>query len=126
MKVVDSSGWIEVATDGPLANRYLGHLQDLSQIITPSIVLYEVYKRLKRDASESVADAVIAEIGKTHITPLDDQLALLAAETSLDLDLPMADAIVYATARTHGATLVTSDADFKNLPHVVYLKKPPA
>ena len=91
--------------------------------MVPTIVLYEVYKRLKRDASEAAADAIIAEMGKTQIIPLDDQLALRAAETSLAHRLPMADAIVYATAQAHHATLVTSDADFKNLPEVVYLKK---
>jgi predicted nucleic acid-binding protein len=123
VKVVDSSGWVEFATDGPLAARYQAHLHDPSQVLTPSIVLYEVYKRLKRDASEEAADAIVAEMGKTKIIPLDDQLALRAAETSLELNLPMADAIVYATAQAHGATLITSDADFKDLPKVTYLKK---
>lgn len=123
MKTIDSSGWIEFATDGPLADRYLPHLKDLSQVITPSIVVYEVYKRLKRDASEAAADAIIAEMGKTTIIPLDDQLALQAADVSLSLGLAMADAIVYTTAQAHKATLITSDADFKDLPGVVYLKK---
>lgn len=123
MKVIDSSGWIEFAIGGQLADRYMSHLRDLSQVITPSIVVYEVYKRLKRDASEAAADAIIAEMGKTRIVPLDDQMALLAADTSLSLKLPMADAIVYATAQAFHATLITSDADFKNLPQVVYLKK---
>ena len=123
MKIVDSSGWIEFATGGPLAERYMAHLKDPSQVITPSIVVYEVYKRLKRDSSESVADAVIAEMGKTRIIPLDDQIAIMAADTSLSLELPMADAIVYATAQAHQATLVTSDSDFKDLPGVLYLKK---
>lgn len=91
--------------------------------MTPSIVLYEVYKRLKRDASEASADAMAAEIGKTRVIPLDDQLALRAADVSLEFHLPMADAIVYATARAHEAMLVTSDSDFKDLPHVVFLKK---
>ncbi|MBI4063115.1 MAG: type II toxin-antitoxin system VapC family toxin [Elusimicrobia bacterium] len=122
MKVIDSSGWIEFATDGPLAGRYAAHLKNLSRVVTPSIIVYEVYKRLKRDASEEAADAIIAEMGKTRIIPLDDQLAILAAETSLSLGLPMADAIVYTTAQTYGATLITSDADFKNFPRVIYLK----
>lgn len=123
MKVIDSSGWIEFAIGGQLADRYMSHLRDLSQVITPSIVVYEVYKRLKRDASESAADAIVAEMGKTRVAPLDDQLALLAADISLSLKLPMADAVVYATARAFHATLITSDADFKNLPQVIYLKK---
>ena len=123
MKVIDSSGWIEFATGGVLADRYETHLGDLSAVLTPSIVVYEVYKRLKRDASQAAADAIAAEMGKTRIIPLDDRLALLAAEASLALGLPMADAVVYATAQAFGATLVTSDADFKDLPRVTYIKK---
>jgi len=34
----------------------------------------------------------------------------------------MADAIVYATSRDQEAQLVTSDADLKDLPGVVYLQ----
>ncbi|MBI3633182.1 MAG: PIN domain-containing protein, partial [Candidatus Vogelbacteria bacterium] len=33
----------------------------------------------------------------------------------------MADAIIYATAHAHQATLVTNDADFKGLPKVSYI-----
>ena len=123
MKCVDSSGWIEFATGGPLADRYLAHLKEPSKIITPSIVVYEVYKRLKRDSSEAAADAIVAEMGKTRIISLDDQIALMAADNSLSLGLAMADAIVYTTARLYDATLVTSDADFQHLPRVEYLRK---
>ena len=35
----------------------------------------------------------------------------------------MADAMVYATALTHKAKLVTSDADLSSLPGVIYHKK---
>jgi predicted nucleic acid-binding protein len=123
MKVIDSSGWIEFATDGPLADRYEEHLKH-GDILTPSIVLYEVYKRLKRDGTQALADALAAAIGKTHIVGFDDALALQAADLSLEHNLAMADAIVYATARRHNAKLITSDADFKDLPDVIYLKKP--
>lgn len=123
MKLVDSSGWVEFAMGGPLAGRYQTYLDDLSQIVTPSIVLYEVYKRLKQGASEEAADAIIAKMSKTQIVPLDDRLALQAADAGLSLNLAMGDAIIYATAQAHHATIITSDADFKNLPQVVYLKK---
>ena len=75
-------------------------------------------------ASEAVAEAVIAEIAKTNVVPLDESLALAAADTSLELGLAMADAVVYATALTEHATLVTSDADLQHLPSVQYLKRP--
>ena len=120
--LVDSSGWIEFASDGLLADRYAEYLEEPDRVLTPSIVVYEVYKRLKRDASESIADAVLAHMGNTCVIPLDDQMAIQAAEASLAHKLAMADAIVYATAQSHRATLITSDADFKNLPGVLYLK----
>jgi predicted nucleic acid-binding protein len=34
----------------------------------------------------------------------------------------MADSLVYATARRHGATLVTADADFEGLPDAVVVR----
>jgi predicted nucleic acid-binding protein len=34
----------------------------------------------------------------------------------------MADSLVYATARRHGATLVTGDADFQGLPGAVVVR----
>ncbi|MCP4662434.1 MAG: type II toxin-antitoxin system VapC family toxin, partial [bacterium] len=47
-----------------------------------------------------------------------------AADLSLEFRLAMADAIVYATARSYQVELVTSDADFVDLPEVTYIPKP--
>ena len=121
--LIDSSGWIEFFTDGPLADTYAAHLKHPQQLITPSVVLYEVYKVIKRQRSEEEALAAIAQIGKTRVVPLTDAIALTAADLSLTHDLAMADAIVYATALTEHTTLVTSDADLKDLPGVDYLKR---
>ncbi len=50
MKILlDSSGWIEFFTGGPLADRYATYLTSRHDIITPTIVLYEVYKKIKRE-----------------------------------------------------------------------------
>ncbi len=54
---------------------------------------------------------------------LSPDLALYAAELSLTHHLAMADAMIYATALSRGATLVTSDEDFEKLPEVIYLPK---
>lgn len=45
MLLVDSSGWLEYFTDGPLALEYSKYLKDPTKIVTPTIVLYEVYKK---------------------------------------------------------------------------------
>jgi len=51
-----------------------------------------------------------------------ESIALLAADFSLKYGLAMADAIVYTTAQDQRAQLITSDADLKDLPGVVYLR----
>ena len=124
MKLVDSSGWLEFFTDGPLAGAYIPHLKNLRDIVTPTVVLYEVYKVIKRQRSEEEALAAVAQMGKTQLVSLTDTIALTAADMSLANNLAMADAIVYATALTEGAELITSDADLASLPGVAYLRKP--
>ena len=57
----------------------------------------------------------------THLIPLTESIALLAADLSLQYGLAMADAIVYATGRDQEAEVVTGDADLKGLPGVVYI-----
>ena len=123
MKLVDSSGWVEFLSDGPLADEYAGHLEDLEEVLTPSVVLFEVYKWVKRERGEEDAFLVAAQIEKTRVLPLTSTIALTAADVSLEHGLAMADAIVYATAAVHQAELVTSDRDFAPLAGVTYLGK---
>ncbi len=125
MKLVDSSGWLEFFTGGPLADAYASHLADLLQIITPTVVLYEVYRKIKRESSEEDALIAAAQIHRTRLIPLDEMIALTAADVGIEHGLAMADAIVFATALTQKAQLITSDADFQRLPGVTYLRKPP-
>jgi len=122
--VVDSSGWLEFLTDGPLADQFATRLRQPSAVITPTIVMYEVYKHSKRLRGEDGALDAVAAMQKTRVVPLSDELALVAADLSLALKLPMADAIVLATARLHEAEVVTSDVDFEGVPGVTYIPKP--
>ena len=109
--------------DGPLAGAYAQHVKHPHEVLTPSIVLYEVYKVIKRQRSEEEALMAAAQMSKTQVVPLTDTIALTAADASLTYHLAMADAIVYATALTHKAKLITSDTDLASLPGVVYHKK---
>ena len=122
MILVDSFGWIEYLAGGQLAERYEEHLTNLAEVITPTIVLYEVYKKLRRERKEEEALLVIAQIMKTRIVPLTEEIALSTAEISLKHTLPMADAIVYATAMKEACPVVTSDPHFKGLEDVIYLE----
>jgi len=116
--VVDSSGWIEYFTDGPKAGAYARYLEGQEPILTPTVVVYEVYKKIKRERGEELAFLCLSQLSKTELVALDQPTALLAADLSLELSLPMADAFVLATARMRGAELVTSDADFRGIASV--------
>lgn len=59
---------------------------------------------------------------RATIAPVDDSLALEAADLFLAHGLAMADSLVYATARRHGARLVTADADFQGLPGAIVVQ----
>jgi toxin FitB len=119
--VVDSSGWLEFLTDGPVADEYATYLRKTAEVVTPTIVIYEVYKRAKHLLGEEEAINAVAAMQKTQVMPLTDELALIAADLSLLHKLPMADAIVLATAQAHDADVITSDSDFKDLSRVIYV-----
>jgi len=113
--LVDSSGWIEYFTDGPLADEFAPYLENLAEVVTPTTVIFEVYRVIRRQRSEEAATAAVAQMQKTSVVDLDQFLALSAADVSIDHGLAMADAIVYATAQTKGVDVVTGDADFAGL-----------
>jgi predicted nucleic acid-binding protein len=120
---IDSYGWIEKLTSGPKANAYnyiMGQVKPY-EIITSPIILYEVYKRILNLRDEQTALEVIASIGQTTVVPIDQIIALEAADFSLEYGLHMVDAIVYATARHFSAKLYTSDLDLKELKDVVFI-----
>jgi len=123
MTLVDSVGWIEFFADGPLASEYARYLQKPSEVVVPTVVLYEVYKKIKSEKNEEIALVAVATMQNAQIIPLTEELSLSAADLSLNHRLAMADAIVYASAIQQDAKLVTSDKDLKGLPHVTYFPK---
>ena len=121
MYIVDSCGWLEWFSNGPLSEVYGRYVANLPKILMPGIVLYEVYKIIKRDVGEDKALLAIGYMKNALMVLPDESLLLKAADISLEHHLAMADAMVYAVAVTHNCTLYTSDADLKNLPLVSYL-----
>lgn len=114
--LVDSSGWVEFLGDGPRAEKFAPYFEREERLLVPTIVLYEVYKKLLSAQGSTAADRFLSAALRAHVVPLDERLALLAARVSLDRRLAMADAIIYATAQAAGAHLVTSDTHFQGLP----------
>jgi toxin FitB len=91
-------------------------------LLVSAIEIYEVYKVIRRDLSEEHAVQAVSALRRATIAPVDESLALDAADVSLAHGLAMADSLVYATARRFGATLVTGDADFEGLPGAVVVR----
>ena len=123
MTVIDASGWLEYLADGPMAAQYEKYLAKPEAIITPSIAVTEVYKKVKKTKGAEVAMAVVAQMEKTRIIALDEEIALLAGDLALAHSLALPQAIAYATALTEEAQLLTANASLKGLDEVVFLHK---
>lgn len=121
--VVDTSAWIEWLVGSALGKRLGKQFPDKALCIVPTIVQLELSKWLVRELGEDKADQVLAYTQKCFVVPLDTSIALLAADLHREHRLATADAIVYATARQQGATLLTCDAHFKELPDVMLFAK---
>ena len=76
MKVLlDSSGWIEFFSGGLLADRYAAYITPRYQPITPTIVLYEVYKKIKRERGEETALLFAGRLSATQVIQLTESIA---------------------------------------------------
>ncbi len=123
MNVVDYSEWLEYFADGPNADFFAPAVENLADLVVPSISICEVFKRVLQQRDESDALQAIAVVQQGTVVDLDRAIALSAAKLSVELRLPMADSVMLATARAHDATLWTQDADFEDIEGVQYIEK---
>ncbi len=123
MNVVDSSGWLEYFAEGPNAKHFASAVKVPGELVVPAIALYEVFKVVLREADENAALQAVAALQKGTVVDLTPTLAISAGKLSLQHALPMADAIILATARAQGATLWTQDVHFKDIAGVKYFPR---
>ncbi|MEZ5320089.1 MAG: type II toxin-antitoxin system VapC family toxin [Vicinamibacterales bacterium] len=117
--VVDSSAWLEYFA-GTRAARHFAHaIEDTAHLVVPVITIYEVFRKVRRERGDDDALQVVAAMLHGAIVDIDVPLAIEAGQ----LNLPLADSLVYATAQRHEATLWTQDADFDGLPGVKYFAR---
>ena len=126
--VIDTFAWVEYligSTRGRSARKYI----ETGKAGTPTIVLVELTKWFLREVEArrrtliEMNNAFEFIRTSTLVVDLDERLAKAAGETDFVMkkkirDWPMADSIVYATAKAAGATVVTGDAHFKLLENV--------
>ena len=127
MILIDSYGWIEYFADGPLADEYEQYIEKASpeNTVTPTIVVSEVYRKIKKAMGEEKALEAYAQISRTRIVELTESLSLEAADVSLKMNLGMADSIIVATSKAYNAEIITSDKHLKEKENVKFIGSHP-
>ena len=123
MNVVDSSAWLSYFAGDKNAGMFARPIEAVDDLLVPSITLTEVFKCIMRQRSEDVALEAVAHMEQGKVVPLDSALAIDAAVYGLNHKLPLADSIIYATAKKFAAVLWTQDTDFMALSDVKYYPK---
>ena len=123
MNVVDSSGWLEYLADGPNADFFAPAIENASELVVPSLSIYEVFKRVLQQRGEDDALQAVGVMAQGLVVDLNMAMAIDAAKISVEQRLPMADSIILATARAYSATFWTQDADFQDIEGVQYVEK---
>ena len=123
MNIVDSCGWLEYFANGANADFFAPIIENEKKLLVPHVVVYEVTRRLVHLRGESAAQLAQAFLSKGRLVALDAKGLSQAAFNAHQHKLAMADAMIWQTAVDHGATIYTQDADFLDLPHVIYREK---
>ncbi|MEO7851071.1 MAG: type II toxin-antitoxin system VapC family toxin [Rubrivivax sp.] len=118
--MLDSSCWMEFFADTDRAELFAAAVEQVEQLVVPVLTVYEVIKKLAREAGEDTATTAMSLMQRGRVVEIDLGLVLDAAVNGL----PMADSLIYATAQHHGAELWTQAAHFDGLPGVRYFRKP--
>jgi predicted nucleic acid-binding protein len=117
--VLDSSCWLDYFADTAQADLFAPAIEAVESLVVPVLTVYEVVKKLAREAGDETAAAALGLMQRGRVVAIDLNLALAAAVNGL----PLADSLIYATARQHGAELWTQDRHFEGLPGVKFFAK---
>jgi uncharacterized protein with PIN domain len=120
---VDSSAWLAYFADESGAGNFSAAIEDTDSLIVPTVCLLEVFKVVARQRGDGDALQAVALMQQARVIDLDPNLAILAAQASLDHKLPLADSIVYATALLVDGLVWTQDDDFDGLPNAKFFAK---
>jgi predicted nucleic acid-binding protein len=129
--VIDTYAWVEYLI-GSKAGKIAKEHIDRGNTITPSIVIVELRKwylkeiEAGRRREQEMQNHFAYVEATSRIVSLDMALSLEAGQTDFIMkkrikNWPIADSIVYATARTRGAQVISGDPHFKGLEGVIFI-----
>lgn len=123
MNLVDSSGWLEYFADGKNAKYFAPVIENTNKLMVSAINLYEVFKKVLLVKDEKHALQAIGLMQQAKVIPINSSIAINAAKFSYENKIPMADSIIYITAKQFNAIVWTQDSDFKDLKGVKFIRK---
>jgi len=124
MNVIDSSLWLEYLAGNLGDSAVINLVEDTANQYVPSICIYEVFKWMLGQKNEAAARASVSFMQKNAVViNLTPEIAVLAAKLGKEFGLPMADSIIYATAKVKDAVIYTKDRHFENLDGTHYFEK---
>jgi predicted nucleic acid-binding protein len=121
--ILDSSAWLECLENGPNTVHFGPILMKLPDLIVPTVVITEVRKVALKKRPLEKAEAVTRSMLSGILVPIDETIAVAAADLFIKHKLPLADSLIYAITLAHNATLWTQDDDFEGLPNVKYFPR---
>lgn len=124
MILLDSSCWIEYFSGGSLVREIRKQIKKSKAIIVPTLIIFEVYRKIARMLTPEDALVIVAGLRTHTVVDLTEEIALSAADISIEHRIGMADSCVLATARHTDATLITLDNDFAAMADVKVLRRP--
>jgi len=119
--VVDTSVWLSILLSQPLKSACLKEIKS-KKIYIPSLCYYECFKKLRSECSDHEAMGAIATLRQFPQLDLTPEIALSAADISIEYNLAMADSFLLAHAKAANEMLLTLDNDFAGIPGVKVLR----
>ena len=123
MNVIDSSAWLEYFADGPNSSFFAPAIEATKDLLVPSICVTEVFRRMMQQLGLDAALRAAAAMQQGVVVELDLGLAIDAGRLGVESKLPLADSIVFATARALDASFWTQDSGFRDIEGVKYREK---
>ncbi len=120
MNVVDASGWLEYFTDGPDAAFFAQTLQEVDQLIVPTVTILDVFRHVYRHGDEGDALQAAAAMQQGKVVNLDTTVALSAGRLGVQHGLSPAAGVVLAAARKHEGRVWTLEEELRSVEGVKY------
>ena len=123
MNIVDTSLWIEYFAGTELDTSIISAIKKTGKLCIPVICLYEVRKKFLIDYGIEKANLAVEIMRIGKVIGIDSEIAILASDVSKQYKLPVADSLIYATAKIYTAEIYTQDKHFENMEQVRYFPK---